>query len=155
MRYIAGFTFGEVLAKDIGCFAAYAGLHQKSGKVRARNQLGVADELQRPFVGPFDAYLGQALRHFHGALFAAASRVAQTLLHVCIVGIKAQAHNVHGFAGKGDRDLGAGEVIQPLRPGGGGSPLLAADLVMVSQCPQLHAIGLGALCQGLRGQGAV
>ena len=33
--------------------------------------------------------------------------------------------------------------------------LLAADFVMVRQCPQLHAVGLGALGQGFRGQGAV
>ena len=113
--HIAGVAFGEVFAKHLVGFFAHAGFDQKAGKVGARDQLGVAHKLERAFVGTVDAHFGQLGRHFLGPLAAPAARGLQAGVHAGAVGIKAQAHNVHGFVGKGDGYFGAREVLHALR----------------------------------------
>ena len=86
---------------------------------------------------------------------APAARLRQTCFELRVVRVKPQADDVNGMTGKGDGNLGAGEVLQTLRFSGSGGTVLAADLVVVSQCPQLHAIGARALSQCLGGEGAI
>ena len=70
-------------------------------------------------------------------------------------GVEAQADDVHRLAGEGDRDLGAGEVLHAVRPRRGGGAVLAADLVVVGQRPELDAVGGGARGQRFGRQRAV
>ena len=79
----------------------------------------------------------------------------QALAQLGVVSVKTQPDDVHRLAGKGDRDFSARQVMHALRLGRGSRALLAADFVMVRQRPQLHAVGMGALGQRFRGQGAV
>ena len=72
-----------------------------------------------------------------------------------VVGVEAQADDVHRLAGEGDRDLGAGEVLHAVRARGRGGAVLAADLVVVGQRPQFDAVGGGARGQLFGRQGAV
>jgi hypothetical protein len=62
---------------------------------------------------------------------------------------------MHGFVGKSYGDFGASEVMDTLRFGRCGCAVLAADFVVVSQCPQLNAIDFGAFGKGFGGEGAV
>jgi hypothetical protein len=62
---------------------------------------------------------------------------------------------MHGFVGKSDGDFGACEVMQALRLSRCGCAVLAADFVVVSQCPQFNAIDFGALGKGFGGEGTV
>ena len=79
----------------------------------------------------------------------------QALRQSGIVSVKAQADDVNGFTGKGDRNLGAGEVRHALCLGGCHRTVLAANFIVVSQRPQFDAIGFGTLSQDFRRQGAV
>ena len=112
--------------------------------MRARDQLGVADVLECALEGTADAHLRQARGHVVRALLTAASRARQSLAQRGVVGIEAQAEDVHGLAGKGDRNLGAGQVGHAQRVGGDACAVLAPDFVVVGQRPQLHAVGRGA-----------
>ncbi len=123
--------------------------------MRARDQVGVADVLQRTLEAAGDAGLRQAVGHLERALAPAAARGGQAGLQRRIVGIEAQADDVHGDADEADRDLGAGEVGQAQRQRGVARALLAADLVVVGERPELHAVGLRACCQGFRRERAV
>ena len=58
VRHVAGFAFNQVLAKHLLGVLADATVHQKAGKVGARDQLMVARKLQGAFKGPGDADLG-------------------------------------------------------------------------------------------------
>ena len=155
VRHKAGFAFGQVAAKHLAGVFAHARLHQKARKVGARNQLGVAGVFERTFVGPLNAHFGQFVAHFLGTFAPAIAGVGQALQHGGVVGVKAQAHNVHGEACKGHRNFGAGEVGQARGFGRGHGAVLAANFVVVGQGPQLHAVGFGAHGQLLWGQGAV
>jgi hypothetical protein len=141
VRHVAGLAFGEELAKHLGGVAAVALLDQEAREVRARDEFGVADELQRAFVGAVDADLGQPLGHFLRALAAAAARVVQALRHRGVVGVEAQADDVHGFVREGHRDLGAGEIAHAVGAGRGGGAVLAADFVVVGEGPELDPVG--------------
>ena len=72
-----------------------------------------------------------------------------------VVGVKAEADDVHCLADKGHRDFDASQVVQPDSLGGCGSAVLAAGFVVIGQGPQLHALRFGAFSKGFRGQGAV
>ena len=76
-------------------------------------------------------------------------------MNVVVFGIKAQAHNVHGLARKGDGNFGARQIAHAKCLGGGLGTLLAAHFVVVGQGPKLYAIGLGALGQCFGREGAV
>ena len=61
-----------------------------------------------------------------------------------VVGVEAEADDVHGGVGEGHRDLGAVEVGQAGRARRVARALLAAELVVVGQRPELDAVGLRA-----------
>jgi hypothetical protein len=130
-------------------------LDQKACEVGARDQLGIADELERSFIGPVNADLGQPLGHFLRALAAAAARVVEALRHCGVVRIEAQADDVHRLAGKGHRDLGAGQVANPIGARRGGCAVLAAHLVVIGERPQLDPVGRRTRGQFFGRQGAV
>ena len=111
--------------------------------MRARNQLGVADELQRPFVRAFDADLREALSHLERALAAAAARGCEAGLQRLVVGVETESDDVHGRAREGHRNFGAVEVGQRERQGGVARTLLAAHLIVIGQRPQLDSVRLG------------
>ena len=118
-------------------------LHQEAGEVRARDQLGVADVLQRAFVGARDAHRGQLLRPSPRARSRArrAFRIRPRSMRR-VVGDRSPGPTMCTVsAGEGHRDFGAGEVLHAVRPGRRGGALLAADLVVVGQRPELDAIG--------------
>jgi len=72
-----------------------------------------------------------------------------------VVGVEAQADDVHRHIGEGDRDLAAGQVVQAEFARSLRRPVLAADLVVVGQGPQLDALLTGAPRQHLGLQCAV
>jgi hypothetical protein len=72
-----------------------------------------------------------------------------------VVGIKAQPDDVHRGACKRNRNLGAGQIGQAQCKGGITRALLAADFIVIGQCPQLDTIGLGPSGQSLGLQRAV
>ena len=123
--------------------------------MRACDQLGVAGVLERAVEGAAQAHLGQTVGHLAGALATAAARGGQPVAQLGIVGVEAQADDMHGDAGKADRDLAAAQVVQPQRTRRGGCAHLTVDLVMIGQCPQLHPIAVRALGQFFGMQGAV
>ena len=135
VRHIAWFAFSEVFSKHLGRVAARAAFNQKARKVRARNQLRVADKLQRALVSTGDTDLGQPIGHFHGALLAATAGVAQPLHDVRVVRIKAQAHDVNSFSGKRHRNFGACEEMQAIGFGCCCGAVQAANLIVVCQGP--------------------
>jgi hypothetical protein len=149
VRHIAGLAFDQVFAKHLAVSRHTPGFNQKACKVGARNQFGVAHELQGALVGAVDAHLRQLRRHFARAPAAAAPGGGQALRELRVVGIEPQAHDVHGGVGKADGDFRAREVSHALAAGGGGGAVLAADLVVVGQGPQLDPVGLGARGQFL------
>ena len=56
-------------------------------------------------------------------------------MQVNIIGIKPQANNVDGFAGKSDRYFGTREIAHALGTSSNCGSVLAADLIVVSECP--------------------
>ena len=155
MRHIAGLAFGQVFAKHLVGVLADAGVHQKAGKVGARNQLGVAHIGQGALKGSCNADLGQSFGHFHGPLFSPAAGVAQTLQQGGIAGIKTQAHDMHRLANEGDGNFHAGQIAHAQRLSRRQGTRLAANLVVVGQCPELHAVGLGTLGECFGCEGAI
>ena len=155
VRYEAGLAFGKVAAEHVAGVPADAGLHQETREVRARDQPRVAHIFQRAFVRAFDAHFGELFAHLAGARAAAVPRVDQAFHQIAAFGVEAQADDVHGLVREGDRDLHPGEVAHALRLRRGHGALLAADLVVVGQRPQLHAVGTCPRRQFLRRQRAV
>jgi hypothetical protein len=149
VRHEAGLAVGEKAAEDFVGVVAMAGFDEEARKVRARNQLRVADILQRAFVGTLDAHLRQPRGHVARALLAATARARQALAQFGVLLIETQADDVHRFAGEADRDFGAGEVGHAVRMRRGAGALLAADLVVIGQRPQFDAVGRGARGEGL------
>jgi hypothetical protein len=143
MRHEAGPAFDQEAAEDLGRVAADAGLDQVAGEVGARDQVGVADVLQRAFVRAVDADLGQLGGHLAGPLLATAARRCEAEAQRLVVGVEAETHDVHRDPGEGDRDLGTGEVRQAEVAGRGARSLLAAELVVVGEGPELDAVRLG------------
>ena len=155
VRYKARFIFSQVFAKHFRRIFADTRLNQEPRKVRARNEFVVACIFECTFVGPVYAHLGQAFRHFFGALGSAATRVAQALHQVCVGVIKAQAHNVDCFACKGNGNFNAREVLHVQGFGRSDGAFLATNFVMVCEGPKLHPIGFGARSQSLRRERAI
>jgi hypothetical protein len=62
---------------------------------------------------------------------------------------------VHGFAGKGDGNFNACEVLHAFGFGGRYGTRLTPNLVVVGQSPELHTVGFGARCQGFRRERAI
>ena len=77
MRHEAGLAFDEEAAEHVLRAGADAALDQEAREVGARDEVGVADELQRAFVGAVDADLGQLVGHLVRARLAAAARRLQ------------------------------------------------------------------------------
>jgi len=121
----------------------------------ARDQFRVAHVFQRALIGTTDAHAGQPVRHLLGPLATATPGGAQAGGHAGVIGIEAEADDVHGDAGEGDGNLGAGEVVQALGMGRSAGAVLATDLVVVGQRPELHPVGFGARRQRLGRQRAV
>ena len=155
VRHEAGVAFGQVAPEHGMGVGADAALDEEAGEVRSRDELGVADVALCPFVGARDADLRQPFGHLARALAAAAARGRQAGIQGLVVGVEAQAHDVHGDAGEGDRDLGAGQVVHAQRQRRVACALLAAEFIVVGQRPQFHAVGMGALGQRFGGEGAV
>ena len=121
----------------------------------ARDELGIAYVLQRPFIGARDAHRCQLCGHFPRTGDAAIAGLGQALAQGRVVRVEAQAHDVHGDPGEGDRDFRPRQVGHAHRMGGGDGPVLAADFVMVGECPEFHPIGSGAGRQFLGCEGAI
>ena len=155
MGDIAGFAFGQIAPEDFIGVAANPGLHQKTCKVGARDQLGVARVAQRAFVGPGNARFFQQTPHFSGARAAAIAGVVQALCQFCVVGIKAQAHDMHAAACVADGNFSACHIVQTCSLGCCGCAVLAADFIVIGQRPQLHPSRSGTLGQLLGRQSAV
>ena len=83
-------------------------------------------------------------------LASAAPGTLQTVLHVRVVNVKAQADDVHCAPGKRHRDFGAAQVAHAQCFGRARRARLAANFVMVGQRPQLDTIGM---CSGGQGFG--
>ena len=73
---------------------------------------------------------------------------AQALDDAWVLGIKSQSNDVHGLTCKGDRNLGAREVLHAVRSCSCGRTLLSPDFVVVGQGPQLDAVGMCPCGQG-------
>ena len=99
----------------------------------ARHELGVANVLQRTVIGARNTDLGQLVCHVTGPRNPPIAGFRQALAQRGIVWIEAQAHDVHGNPGKGDRDLRPCQVGHARCMGGCDSPVLAADFVMVGE----------------------
>ena len=109
--------------------------------MRARDQARVADVLQCAFVRAVNADLGQLLGHRTCARPAPVARVGQAFGHARVGVVKAQADDVHGDIGKGHGNLDARQVLHALRAGRFERLLLAADLVVIGQRPQIDPVG--------------
>ena len=155
VRHVAWFAFGEVFAEHFRRVAADTRVHQVPRKVGPRNQFGVAHITQSALVGIQDADLGQTIRHFLCAFAAATAGAAQTFGQRGVVSIEAQAHDVHGLVGKGDRNFCPCQEGQALSPGCCQGASQTRYLVVVGQCPKLHTVGFGAFSQSFGGEGAV
>ncbi len=110
VRHVAGLALGEEAAEDLGHVRALAALHQETREVGAGDQLRIAGELERAFVGAGDADLGEAVGHLLRPRAAAAARGAQAFDDARIVMVEAQADDMHHLAGESHRDLGAGQI---------------------------------------------
>ena len=148
-------AFGQKTAEHFIGVGTDPGFHQKAGKVRARNQFGVARVLQCALERPPYAHRRQLVGHFAGTLVAAIAGVVQALGQRRLVRIEAQPHDVNRDMRKRHRHLGAREVGQAHRRGGRHRPVLATDFIVVGQRPQLHAVGLGPAGQRLGRERAV
>ena len=151
----ARLAFDQVLAEHLVRAGADAGLYQVAGKVRAGNQLRVAGIVQRALEGILDTDFGQAFGHFVRPRDAAIARGGQAAHQRAVLGVDAEADDVHRQAGKGDRDLHARQKRQADGPRGITGPMLSVDDVVVSERPQLDSVSLGARGQSLGGQRAV
>jgi hypothetical protein len=98
VRHIARLAIGQIFAEHLRSVPAHAGFHQKAREMRARHQLRIACVLQSAFVGALDADLGELLRHLLGAQVAAAAGGGQPLLHLGVVRVESESHDVDGFA---------------------------------------------------------
>ena len=72
-----------------------------------------------------------------------------------VIGVEPQAHDMYRGIDKGDRDLHAREVVHAQCLGRRRGTVLAADLVVIGQRPQLHAVAMGARGQCLGRERAV
>ena len=111
--------------------------------------------MQRAFKGPLDAHGRQLFGHFARTVLTAATCGLQARLQPRVIGVHAQTDDVHGQAGKGDGDFRAGQVGQALLGRSRHGAVLAAELVVVGQRPQLHTVGLGPHGQGFGCEGAI
>ena len=153
--HIAGFAFGQVFAKHLGGFFADAGFHQIAGKVGAGDEVGVACVGQRAFKGTLDTDTLQVFGHVQGPLSAPAAGLLQACGQRRVVRVKAQSDDVHGLVQKSHRNFDAGQVAHAASLGCGCCARLAADFVVVGQCPEFHAIGAGTLGKFFGGEGSV
>jgi len=148
VRHVAGLAFGEIAAKDFACFAGKAALDDVARKVRARDEFQVAGVLQRTFQRTVDAHAGQAVRHLLCALHSTGAHARQPRMQARRGFIDAEAENVHGVMGKGDRDFDARHKRQVGTLGRRACCGQAADFIVVGQGKQFHALRLGAFNQG-------
>ena len=155
MRYKTRLAFRQELAEHLIGFLANATLHQKTCKVGAGDQFRIADKFQGTFIGSRDTDLGQSIGHLHGPLFAPTPGASKPFMQLVVIGIKAQTHDMHRLANKRNRYLYTGEKLQAVRLGCQGSALNSADFVMVSQRPELYAVGAGTRCKFFRCECAV
>ncbi len=88
----------------------HADVHDIACKVGARDQFGVVHIGQRALISPFDSHLGQLRSHFPRTQVTATARLVQPRYQVWIVGIKPQAHDMHGATGEAHGDLCARDV---------------------------------------------
>ena len=109
MRHEAGFVVDQKTAEHFVRAAAHAGLDQKPREVRARDQLRVADEFQRAFVGTFDADLGQACSHLASSPLAAPACALQPVGERGVARIEAEPDDVHGVS------MNVTEISTPVR----------------------------------------
>jgi hypothetical protein len=100
VRHKAGLAFGQEAAEHLIRVSAHTRFNQKAGKVRARNQLGVACVLQRTLERPVYADRSELIAHFPCALVAPTSCSGQTLYQGGVVRVKTQTHDVDGDVGK-------------------------------------------------------
>jgi hypothetical protein len=111
--------------------------------------------LEGSFEGALNADLGQAIRHFFGALGSAAAGIAQTLNQGLVGMVKTQTHNVNCFACKGDGNLDTREVLHAFGFGCSYGSFLAANFVVVCEGPELDAVGFGTRSQSLGRERAI
>ena len=123
---------------------AVAGLDQVAGEMRAADELGVARERQGALVRARHAHAGQALAHAAGAVGAAGARLAQAFDERGVGRVESQAHDVHRVAGPRHGDFDAGHEAHVDFARGLGRLGQAADLVVVGEGPDVHAIGVRA-----------
>ena len=129
---------------------ADTGFYQVTGEMGARDQVGVASIGERAFKTAVDADFRQSSCHVFGAFMSAAPGTLQTVLHVRVVNVKAQADDVHRAPGKRHRDFGTAQVAHAQCFGRARRARLATNFVMVGQRPQLNTIGM---CSGGQGFG--
>ena len=92
---------------------------------------------------------------FLRALAAPVARGGQAARQLRVIGVEPQAHDMYRGIDKGDRDLHAREVVHAQCLGRRRGTVLAADLVVIGQRPQLHAVAMGARGQCLGRERAV
>ena len=134
---------------------AYPDFHKVACEMCARNQLRVAHVAQCALVGASDARSGELLGDLLRALAPPAACGAQALGQLRIVGIKAQANDVDSGADERHGNLDPRQIGQAQAACRLGCTVLAADLVVVGQRPEIHAVGMGPCGQCLGRERAV
>ena len=113
MGDITGLAFGQIAFEDLIGVAADSALHEKAREVGARDQLGVACMAQCSFIGAGNAGQFQLPGHFAGAWAATVASVVQALGQSCVIGVKAQAHDMYAAAREADGNFSACQIVQP------------------------------------------
>lgn len=140
----AGTPLGQVLVEAVADGRAVAGVHHPARKVRARDEIGITDVAQRTPVRIGDADPRQRLGNILRAASASVARTRQAVDQVGMERVDLQSDDMHGLAGPGDGNFHTRHVAHAQRLGGVARLGLAAELVVIGQCPECHAAGTGA-----------
>ncbi len=154
-RDVAGLAFDEVVREDLAHVVAPIDLDDVAGEVGPPDQVRIADVVERTLERVGDADPGELRGHLARAARAARARAFESGPQRLVVGIDAKTDDVQRLGAPRHRDLDAGNEGKSERRGGGRRPREAAELVVIGQGPQLHALRVRAPGQFDRLQGPV
>ena len=155
MGHESGAAFLEEALKNLVHRSAVPTLDQKPGEVRAGHQLRVGRVRQRAFVSARDAGSRQAFAHLAGPTIAPSSDAGQPFHQRRVIGIHVQPQHMHGFAGKTHRNFDARDVHHPQCFGFGAGFVLASQLIVIRERPDLHAALMRTASQLAGGEAAI
>jgi hypothetical protein len=112
MRDVAGLAAHQVSLEHLLDVTAGADLHEIPRKVTARDQLRIADVLERALVRAGNAATGQSVGHLASPGFPASADTRQSCDQVCILRIDAQSDHVDRLVRPAHGDLHARDEAQ-------------------------------------------